>query len=150
MINRAAEKNITIETNIGNGIPEMYLDPKLTGRILNHLIDNAIKFSREYDVIKVNLYNKKSELVIEVIDQGIGLNDADKEAIFDLFVQKDMNLNRIYGGVGLGLTIVKNLTELQNGRVHVKSSVGEGSCFSVCFTNSGAEAAIGEDISQIA
>lgn len=150
MISRAHKKNITIETNVGSGIPELYLDPELTERILSHLIDNAIKFSGENDAIEVNLYNEKDEFVIEVKDQGIGLTNVDEDAIFDLFVQKDMNLNRIHGGVGLGLTIVKNLTELQNGRVHVQSSEGKGSCFSVCFANCRSEAASGEGTSQIA
>ncbi len=135
LLERAAKKNINIETNISDGMPDVHLDPEHTRQILIHLIDNAIKFSQENDTVKVNLYRQNEEFVIEVIDQGIGLDKSDVKSIFDLFVQKNMNLNRVHGGVGLGLTIVKNLAELQGGRVHVESNAGIGSCFSVYFLN---------------
>ncbi len=136
---RAADKDIYIETSVSSDIPELYLDQAHTQRILGHLADNAIKFSTAGGVVKIDLYYRENEFVIDVIDHGIGLEDVDKEAIFDLFTQKDMTLSRIYGGVGLGLTIVKNLVEIQGGRVHVDSAVGQGSCFSVCFPNAEAK-----------
>ncbi|PCI51820.1 MAG: hypothetical protein COB49_00690 [Alphaproteobacteria bacterium] len=149
MINRAAEKNITIETSVSSDMAELYIDPDHTMRILVHLIDNAIKFSEENAIVKVDLYYKKGEFIIDVIDQGIGLEDVDKGMIFDLFVQKDMNFNRIYGGVGLGLTIVKNLVELQGGRIQVESNAGPGSRFSVYFSNAAAEAVLTPEIGRI-
>jgi len=94
--------------------------------------ENAIKFSGEGGTVKVDIYSEGDEIIFDVIDHGVGLEDSN--IIFDLFVQENMNLNRIYGGVGLGLTIVKNLVVLQGGRVQVKSKVGQGSCFSVHFS----------------
>jgi len=134
MAEKAAARKINIETSLGSEIPELYLDPDHTQQMLVHLIDNAIKFSRENSTVKVNLDYMEDEFVIDVIDQGIGLEEADIEKVFDLFVQKDMDLNRRYGGIGLGLTMVKNLAELQGGRVQVKSIVGQGSCFSLYFS----------------
>ncbi|MBL4801130.1 MAG: PAS domain S-box protein [Emcibacter sp.] len=130
--NRANEKNINIETSVGTGIDRLFLDPELTQQILVHLVDNAIKFSEEGGIIEVNLYVKNGDFVIDVVDRGVGLEDAAE--IFDLFVQKNMNPGRVYGGVGLGLTIVKNLTELQGGWVQVDSKLGKGSVFSVYFS----------------
>ncbi len=142
MSSRAAEKNINIETSIGSDLPELYIDLEHTQQILIHLIDNAIKFSKEDNIVNVNLYYEDDKFVIDVIDQGIGLEGADKEAIFDLFVQRDMRLNRIYNGVGLGLTIVKNLVEIQGARISVESCKEKGSCFSVCFPNICEDAAL--------
>jgi signal transduction histidine kinase len=132
--NRASEKNISIETSVADDMGELYLDPLLMQQILVHLIENAIKFSREGETVKVDLFLKGNEIVIDVIDHGVGLEDSD--IVFDLFVQENMDLNRVYGGVGLGLTIVKNLVELQGGWVQVESKVGQGSCFSVRFSKS--------------
>ena len=132
MLSRAAEKNINIETRVSNDIEKLFLDPDVTQQILVHLVDNAIKFSDESDTVKVNLYAQENEFVIDVIDQGVGLEDADE--IFDLFVKKNVNSGKIQGGIGLGLTIVKNLTELQGGRVQVESKAGQGSRFSVYFS----------------
>lgn len=132
MLSRAADKKVKIKTQVSNDIEKLFLDPDVTQQILVHLVDNAIKSSGESDTVKVNLYSKENEFVIDVIDQGVGLEDA--EDIFDLFVQENINSGKIYGGVGLGLAIVKNLTELQGGRVQVESKAGQGSCFSVCFS----------------
>ncbi len=150
LVHRAGEKNITIRTSIGDDIPQLYLDPEHTQQILVHLVDNAIKFSSENDVVNINLSYGDGEFIIDVIDQGIGLEKTDIQLMFDPFIQKEMSLNRRYGGVGLGLAIVKNLAELQGGRVLVESGVGKGSCFSVRFGSEAIEGAPVMNISQMA
>lgn len=132
---KALAKNIHIETTLAQNMPDFYLDPDHMQQIMAHLIDNAIKFSKENDTVKVKLDYIEDEFIIDIIDQGIGLEDEDIKPVFDLFVQKDMNINRLYGGIGLGLAIVKNLVELQGGRVQVKSRPELGSCFSLYFSN---------------
>ncbi len=131
LIKKASSKRINIEVTISDDVPELCLDLKHTQKILEHLIDNAIKFSVRESSIKVNLSHKNNEILIEVIDVGIGIEDADIEKIFDLFVQKDMKPNRAYGGVGVGLTIVKNLVDVQGGQITVESKSGQGSLFAV-------------------
>jgi len=128
---RARQKNIKIEMHISNGIKEIYMDPELTRQILVHLIENAIKFSEQGSLVKVDLFLTENEFIIEVTDYGVGLEDTD--VIFDLFVQENMDLNRAYEGIGLGLTIAKNLVELQGGWIQVDSRIGQGSRFSVHF-----------------
>ncbi len=150
LVHRAGEKNVKIKTSISDDIPQLYLDPEHTRQILVHLVDNAIKFSSDNGVVNINLSYGNNEFIIDVIDQGIGLEETDFELIFDQFVQKEMSLDRRYGGVGLGLTIVKNLTELQGGRILVKSEAGKGSCFSVCFSGEGIEVPEVMSISQMA
>ncbi|MCF8475095.1 MAG: PAS domain S-box protein [Emcibacter sp.] len=137
MYNRALEKSIDIQFSMSEDVHDIYLDFRHMKRVLMHLIDNAIKFSKTNDTIEVNLYLKNDNFMIDVIDHGVGFDYNDKEKIFGLFVQKDMNHNRMYGGVGLGLAIVKNLVELQGGTMDVESKAGEGSCFSVCFAHQG-------------
>ncbi|VAV91221.1 hypothetical protein MNBD_ALPHA02-212 [hydrothermal vent metagenome] len=128
---RASQKNIKIDMHINNDIKEIYVDPELTRQILVHLIENAIKFSEQDSLVKVTLFSTENDFIIEVTDYGIGLDDTD--VIFDLFVQENMDLNRVYEGIGLGLTIAKNLTEIQGGWIQVDSKVGQGSRFSVHF-----------------
>jgi len=150
MSTRAADKNIRLEVSLADNIPELYLDQAHIRQILVHLVDNAIKFSMAGDIVRINLDYHDNEFIMKVSDQGIGLDDKDKSAIFDLFVQKDMDLSRVYGGVGLGLTIVKRLAEIQGGRVHVESGAGQGSCFCVCFPDAGGKNARAIDIGHTA
>lgn len=131
MIQRAAEKNIRIQTFVDDDIPIFHLDPDHTQQILIHLIDNAIKFSNDDDVIDVNLLHEGGNFILEVIDQGIGIEVSDADMIFEQFVQKEMNYNKVYGGCGVGLTIVRNLTELQSGHIEVDSNIGSGSRITV-------------------
>ncbi len=150
MSTRAADKNISLEVSLADNIPELYLDQAHIRQILVHLVDNAIKFSMAGDIVRISLDYHDNEFIMKVSDQGIGLDDKDKTAIFDLFVQKDMDLSRVYGGVGLGLTIVKRLAEIQGGRVHVESTAGQGSCFYACFPDAGVEKGRAIDIGHTA
>jgi len=133
LYNRAGRKNITIEITISDNMPELFLDLRHMKKILGHLMDNAVKFSLNDSVIKVALYFENDEVKLDVMDNGIGLDDTDLDTIFDLFVQKDMTINKLYGGTGLGLTIVKKLVDLQGGKIHVTNNEGQGSCFSISF-----------------
>ena len=68
---------------------------------------------------------------LEVSDTGIGIPDAEIPTIFEAFRQVDSTATRKYGGFGLGLSIVKQLTELMEGKIFVISKLDEGSCFSI-------------------
>lgn len=113
-----------------------------TGRlrqILMNLIGNAIKFTEKGEV-RLNVRfvkEKENKLTIrfEIIDTGIGIEKNVREAIFEIFSQADTSLTRQYEGLGLGLTIAKQLTEMMNGDIHLESEPGEGSTFffTVCL-----------------
>jgi len=110
----------------------MKTDQRRIKLILQHLIDNAIKFTEQGQVtIAVRLVPTKETLEFKVMDTGIGIPTEALPVIFDKLVQWDSSETRCYGGVGLGLYVVKAFSELLGGRVEVESQPGEGSTFTV-------------------
>ncbi|MFW6016339.1 MAG: ATP-binding protein [bacterium] len=100
-------------------------------RIILNLISNAVKFTDENDLIEVNLFEKDNNLIIKVSDTGIGIKEEKLKLIFEYFRQVDESFSRRAEGSGIGLSIVKSLTELHNGTIWAKSTYGEGSSFYV-------------------
>jgi len=99
--------------------------------VLDNLISNAIKFTPAGGTITVRLRQEGKQVVLEVSDTGIGVPADQLERIFERFYQVDGSSRRKYGGVGLGLALVKEIAEAYGGRVTVESQVGEGSTFTV-------------------
>jgi len=96
--------------------------------ILKNLIRNAIKFTREGEV-EVGYEILEKEIVFTVKDTGPGIDTMRQEAIFDRFVQADLDINRSYEGAGLGLSITLAYTEMLDGKIWVESEIGKGSTF---------------------
>lgn len=134
----AHQKGLDFIIEISSKLPEfLVLDESQIRQILNNLIGNAIKFT-EKGYIKViidiqNITTSEVDLIIEVIDTGIGIKPDFQSKIFDDFTQQDDQDNRRYGGTGLGLGIVKKLVTLMEGEITLKSAPGEGSTFKVIF-----------------
>jgi len=100
-------------------------------QVINNLLNNAIKFSNKNGVINISasvLPDKSVEFKIQ--DFGIGIPDDKIEKIFERFYQIDSSSTRSYSGLGLGLSICKNIIELHSGIITVKSSLNKGSIFS--------------------
>ncbi len=135
----AQNNNVELITEIGENLPK-YLsgDPAKLIQILNNLVSNALKFTNKgYVKIFVECVaekNKKVDVRFKVKDTGIGIEESRLDSIFDSFVQADKKTKRLYGGTGLGLSISKKLVELQDGSISVKSTLNEGSEFSVLLT----------------
>ena len=132
---QAKEKRITLSFDIEPEANQMVVgDPVRLNQILINLISNALKFTHHGSIkVKCNLYKsdkKINHLRFEVADTGIGIPQDKLITIFESFSQADASVTRKYGGTGLGLTIVKQLVELQGGSISVKSAVDEGSVFS--------------------
>jgi two-component system, NtrC family, sensor kinase len=133
---KTEEKNILLSAEISADISSaLFLDETRIRQILLNLVGNAIKFT-ESGFIRIKAEAKdlspkqqKLNLVISVEDSGIGVPEEEKEAIFETFKQKQGQDSSKYGGTGLGLSISKRLIEMMNGRILVKSRVGEGSTF---------------------
>jgi len=101
--------------------------------IFNNLVFNAIKFTHKGNV-KINLKkNKKRQLVVEVIDTGIGISKKFLPNLFELFTQEESGYTRKYDGNGLGLTLVKKYCDINNIMISVISTKGKGSKFSLTF-----------------
>lgn len=125
----SAEKNISIESNVDEGLKNIIADRVKFKQILYNLLNNAIKFS--YENGKVNVYAELKEEMVEISikDEGIGIHEADYERVFHPFVQIDESISRKHGGVGLGLALVKRFVELHGGKVWVNATPGKGSTF---------------------
>ncbi|MCL2005941.1 MAG: ATP-binding protein [Planctomycetaceae bacterium] len=128
-------KGLKIFTQIAAEIPDTLIgDPLRLRQVLLNLTSNAIKFTTHGGVFITVKEDSRSvpggsRLIFDVQDTGIGLQPEHVEKIFNSFAQADGSTTRIYGGTGLGLTIVKNLVELMGGEVGVRSVPGQGAVF---------------------
>ena len=103
------------------------------GQILKNLLSNAFKFTPENGLVKVifELTKETKELIVKVIDTGIGIAKEKQSLIFDAFQQADGSTNRKFGGTGLGLAICKELTSMMGGNIELSSKPLKGSCFKI-------------------
>ncbi|RNC92782.1 MAG: response regulator [Allomuricauda sp.] len=130
----AAENETKITISYDEAIPKNLLgDPLKLSQIFMNLVGNAIKFTKKGKVeVITKLLEKKDEevtLYFEVKDNGIGISEEQQKNIFDSFEQGSIQINREYGGTGLGLTIVKSLLGLFDSKIELKSTLGQGSSF---------------------
>ncbi len=127
---RITEKGLNLKTDI----PELIQfqkedsDHAILVKILSHLVDNAIKFTKE-GAISIGLKNVKDGVEFFVSDTGIGIKHESLSRIFNHFVQEDDSNSRAYEGSGLGLAIVQGLVELLGGTLRFESELGRGSTF---------------------
>ena len=134
MVQKLEEKNLKMSIKIDERIPELVLgDPIRLNQILLNLVGNAIKFTERGEIkIEVDLISEVDDILdiqFSVIDSGIGIPADKQTSIFKGFTQASNETTRKYGGTGLGLTIVKQLVEMQGGSVSVQSELGIGSVF---------------------
>lgn len=109
-------------------LPAALGDPMATDVIIGQLLENAFKYSPGGGVVTVRAQVEDSSLVVTVEDEGVGIAPGDHERIFDRFVQGEAGDRRRFGGIGLGLYIVRRLARAQRGDVSAHSRPGGGSC----------------------
>jgi len=128
---KASSKNITLQISMQNLDYNIISDPVRIKQVISNLISNAIKFTSSGKKVICNInYNKNTEkLYVEVIDEGIGIEEEKLKTIFQPFAQADTSTTRKFGGTGLGLTISKKLIDLLGGELKVESEVNKGSKF---------------------
>ena len=126
------DASIQVSWIFNEDLPAVRTDAEKLKAILQNLINNSLKFTETGSVkIAVKQLALGDGIEMTVRDTGIGI-PADKiDTIFGMFQQADNSSTRGYGGVGLGLYIVKSYTELLGGHVSVWSEIGEGTCFTV-------------------
>ena len=130
LCNIIKEKAILIADNIPEGLPEIEADENRMKQVMLNLVGNAIKFSGEGGKITVNAQATHNEILVQIIDQGIGIPAEALPHVFDKFYQKDGSNTRIRGGLGLGLYITKQIVEAHGGQIRVESKLNQGSTFS--------------------
>ncbi len=125
------EKQIDLEVNVQNLLPDQTGDPEALRRLFINLLENAIKYNRSEGRVTVQLSPRDRHVILQVDDTGIGIPSTSIDRVFERFYRVDKGRSRDEGGTGLGLAIVKHVAQLHGGRVEVESHLGEGSTFRV-------------------
>ncbi len=130
---QALKKNIALEFLPETAVTTLLADQRRLKQVLINLLNNAVKFTPANGqvILKVKARQEQKCLEFAISDTGIGISAADLQRLFTPFTQVDGSLARQYEGTGLGLALVKRLTEMHGGTVTVTSVVGQGSCFTV-------------------
>lgn len=128
----AEAKSIQMESVLNSSVEAVSGDPDRLQQIVENLLDNAIKFTPNGGQVKVELDYPDSEARIQISDTGQGISVEALPHIFDYFRQADSSITRKHGGLGLGLALVRQLVELQNGTVKAESlGEGQGASFTI-------------------
>ena len=128
---QAEKRGIELRTIVPNNLPEAVADSRACRQILINLISNALKFSDENSRVTVGVRLEGNNLAYFIRDNGIGMSKGDLERIGQPFFQSDSALDRRYEGTGLGVSVVKGLTELHKGHVTFESELGKGTCVTI-------------------
>jgi PAS domain S-box-containing protein len=127
--------NHAVARRVARGLPEIVADRRWLTLSLNELIDNAVKFSPDGGRIAVTAapttMDDRPAVEIAVVDQGVGLSDAEQDRMFAEFIQADSSDTRRFSGLGLGLSMVKRVAEAHGGTVTCASTPHKGSKFSI-------------------
>ncbi|MCX7902983.1 MAG: phosphate regulon sensor histidine kinase PhoR [Caloramator sp.] len=127
----AESKNIEISLETNCYDVYVYGDRDKFKQMLINLLDNAIKYTNEGGKVKIKLEKIKNQVIISIIDNGIGIPKEHLPRLFERFYRVDKARSRSLGGTGLGLAIVKHVVNLMQGKIDVESKVGEGTTFKI-------------------
>ncbi|MDD5097619.1 MAG: GAF domain-containing sensor histidine kinase [Candidatus Omnitrophica bacterium] len=123
-------KNITFSSNIPENCQKILADRSQIERVFINLVGNALKFTPENGKISINAQSSGKIIQIDVTDTGFGIPEDAQEKIFEEFFRVENTINQEVKGTGLGLALVKHIVEAHQGRIWVRSKLGEGSTFS--------------------
>ena len=125
---KSKEKNIRCVIKKGCELPlTVYADKEKIRQVLTNLVDNAIKYSNDQDLIEASFYNVDGRhVLIEISDEGVGIPEEHIPRIFERFYRTDLARSRKEGGSGLGLAICKHIVEAHDQNIHVRSKLDVG------------------------
>lgn len=129
-IERAANKGVTVITELPDDLPPVQADQEKIMWVLGHLLDNAIKFTPAGGRIVIAADIDQDQMWIRIKDTGIGIPQDRVEEIFQPFHQLDGSMTRRYSGIGLGLSLVKSILDAHGSPIEVESTVGSGTTVS--------------------
>lgn len=129
----ANKKYIKVHSQIDDQVTHILADSRRLKQILINLLSNAVKFTPDHGAVGLDVTGDLENEVARftVWDTGIGISEEDQHRLFKPFIQLDSSLARQYAGTGLGLSLVKRMTEMHGGTVSVESTLGQGSRFTV-------------------
>jgi PAS domain S-box-containing protein len=126
---RASQRGIEMKIESPRALPMIKADARRLRRVFTNLLDNALKFSKKQGTVTIKTQQTDQEVIVKIMDQGIGIDPKDLPHIFYPFYRGEHKRKR--DGYGLGLAAVKAIVEGHGGRVLVRSELGKGSVFSV-------------------
>lgn len=132
---RASKKNISLE--IKEGCEKSFIvfaDREMIQQVLNNLVTNSMKYGKDGGRTQVGIYDMNKNVLVEVTDNGIGIDTKHLPRIFERFYRVDKDRSRELGGSGLGLSIVKHIIEAHGQAVNVRSAPKVGSTFGFTLT----------------
>lgn len=129
--NVADDRHIRLQLRVDESVKTVMADLDKLEKILLNLIFNALKFTPAGGRVSVTCSHENDELVLSVSDTGVGVPPEKQPFVFQRFWQGDVSAQRKYQGAGIGLALVKELTEIQQGRIEVQSAPGQGATFTV-------------------
>ena len=127
---KASEMNIKLELANESSSPIVCADKNKIQQVFMNLISNSIKYGKKDGTTTVRLFDMTDKTLIEVADNGIGIDEDSLNRLFERFYRVDKNRSREIGGTGLGLAIVKHIIEAHQQTINVRSTVNIGSTFS--------------------
>jgi PAS domain S-box-containing protein len=113
--------------------PVIDADARMINRVISNLLDNAVRYSNQEATVTVRLIVRDKDILVQVIDTGVGISEENLPYIFDAFYR----VSRDSGGSGLGLSIAKTIVEAHGGKIWAESILGKGSTFSFTLPKSG-------------
>jgi signal transduction histidine kinase len=128
---RLAHPAVRFTLDLGQPVPEIYVDAEAMTMVLTNLLENALKYTANEKAIGLRVWHDRGNVIFTVSDNGLGLSREERRRVFEPFYQADRKLSRLREGCGLGLSIVKHIVTAHRGKVTVTSGPGEGSAFHV-------------------
>jgi len=123
------QQGFTFEEKIDSGLPAVRIDREAIARALVNLVNNALKYSDGEKFLGVKLYRANGSVKLEVVDRGIGITRREQSKIFEKFYRTGDPLVHNTKGSGLGLSLVRHITQAHGGEIEVESTPGRGSKF---------------------
>ncbi|PCI19063.1 hypothetical protein COB64_04345 [Candidatus Wolfebacteria bacterium] len=129
-MSESKKKGIGIDiSELDTSLPDVYIDKEKIRIVIQNLVDNSLKYSKEGDTVKISATQHDDMVEVSVIDHGIGINEKDKENIFNKSLRTESAKNKESVGSGLGLYISKKFVETHRGTIWFESTEDEGSQF---------------------
>ncbi len=128
---KAQARQVTLKLKGDRDVPEVQGDPRSLERALTALVDNAVKFSAPNKSVEIRLMSQGERVLVSVEDHGIGISPEIRPRIFDRFFHLDSFNGDLYGGIGVGLSITRQVIQQHKGVLDVESELGKGSVFTM-------------------